>query len=145
MPKKVKPLDLTGKEPLIERQRRLWSVSDQIQMAQLKNQPLPKWLEEWLVLALRKIALGQDADEVLDVKPEKQGVRKTSFKLEMEKKMVMGAIASETNPENKNKKKTRVAIDEVTKAMPLMKRSTARKTWGSDLTDRKPHFSFGKK
>ena len=45
---KMKPLDQTTKEPLIERQRQLWTVSDQIQMAQQQNQPLPKWLEEWL-------------------------------------------------------------------------------------------------
>jgi hypothetical protein len=145
MASKVMPLDLTSKEPLIERQRKLWTVSDQIQMAQQQNQPLPKWLEKWLVLALRKIALGQDANEVLNVKPEKQGVRKDSLKRELDKKMVMGAIASRTNHENENKKKTKVAIDEVTKALPVMKRSTARKTWSSSLTDRKPTFTLSKK
>ena len=145
MPSKVKPLDQTTKEPLIERQRQLWTVSDQIQMAQQQNQPLPKWLEEWLVLALRKIALGQDAYEVLNVKPEKQGVRKDSLKRELDKKMVMGAIASKTDTKNEKKKKTKVAIDEVTKALTVMKRSTARKTWGSSLTDRKPIFTLSKK
>ena len=145
MPSRVKPLDHNSKEPLIERQRKLWTVSDQIQMAQQQNQPLPKWLEEWLVLALRKIALGLDADEVLNVKPGKQGVRKDSLKRELDKKMVIGAIASKTNPENEIKKKTKVAIDEVTKALPVMKRSTARKTWGSSLTDRKPTFTLSKK
>lgn len=145
MASKVMPLELTSKEPLIERQRKLWTVSDQIQMAQKQNQPLPKWLEKWLVLALRKIALGQDANEVLNVKPEKQGVRKDSLKRELDKKMVMGAIASRTNHENENKKKTKVAIDEVTKALPVMKRSTARKTWSSSLTDRKPTFTLSKK
>lgn len=145
MASKVMPLDLTSKEPLIERQRKLWTVSDQIQMAQQQNQPLPKLLEKWLVLALRKIALGKDANEVLNVKPEKQGVRKDSLKRELDKKMVMGAIASRTNHENENKKKTKVAIDEVTKALPVMKRSTARKTWSSSLTDRKPTFTLSKK
>lgn len=145
MPKKMQPLDLTRKEPLIERQRKLWTVSDQIQMAQQQNLPLPKWLEEWLVLALRKIALGQDADEVFDVKPEKQGVRKDSLRRELDKKMVMGAIASAKVPDSENMKKTKVAIDEVTKALPVMKRSTARKTWGSSLTDRKPTFTLSKK
>jgi hypothetical protein len=145
MPSKVKPLDQTIKEPLIERQRKLWAISDQIQMAQQQNKPLPKWLEEWLVLALRKIALGHDAEEVLNVKPEKQGVRKDSLKRELDKKMVMGAIASLTDPENEKKKKTNMAIDEVTKALPVMKRSTARKTWGSSLTDRKPTFTLSKK
>ena len=145
MPSKVKPLDQPTKEPLIERQRKLFTVSDQIQMAQQQNQPLPKWLEEWLVLALRKIALGQDADEVLNVKPEKQGVRKDSLKRELDKKMVMGAIASMTDSENEKKTKTKVAIDEATKALPVLKRSTARKTWGSSLTDRKPTFTLSKK
>ena len=143
MTKKTKQSDQFSQEPLIERQRKLWAVSDQIQMAQLKNEPLPKWLEEWLVLALRKIALGQNADEVLDVKPEKQGVRKDSLKKELDKKMMMGAIAASTQSESP--KKTTKAIDQVSKAMPLMKKTTARKTWNSKLTDRKPHFSLGKK
>lgn len=143
MPKKVQQLDLTSKEPLIERQRRLWSISDQIQLAQHRNEPLPKWLEEWLVLAIRKIALGQDANEVLDVKPEKRGVRKDSLKKELDKKMVMGAIATATQSEKP--KKTKAAIDEITSALPLMRKSTARKDWNKALTDRKPHFSIGKK
>jgi hypothetical protein len=143
MPKKEQPLDLTKKKPLIERQRKLWAISDQIQMSQHKKKPLPKWLEVWLVLALRKIALGQDADEVLDVKPEKQGVRKNGLKSELDKKMVMAAIATTTQSEIK--KKTSTAIEEVTKALPLVKKSTALKNWNSSLTDRKPHFSLGKK
>lgn len=143
MPKKTEQLDFRAKEPLIERQRKLWAISDQIQLSQNKNQPLPKWLEEWLVLALRKIALGQDADEVLDIKPEKQGVRKNGLKSELDKKMVMGAIAAATQSEIK--KKTSTAIQEVTKALPLVKKSTALKNWNSSLTDRKPHFSLGKK
>jgi hypothetical protein len=142
MPKKAQPLDLTGKVPLIERQRHLWSISDQIQLAQHRNSPLPKWLEEWLVLAIRKVALGQDANEVLDVKPEKRGVRKDSLKKELDKKMVMGAIATATQSETP--KKTKAAIDEVTSALPLMEKSTARKDWNKASTDRKPHFSIGK-
>lgn len=143
MPNKMQQPNLTRKEPLIERQRKLLGISDQIQISQQENQPLPKWLEKWLVLVLRKIALGQDADEVLDVKPEKQGVRKDSLKRELDKKMVMGAIATATQSEIK--KKTSTAIEEVTKALPLVKKSTAKKNWNSSLTDRKPHFSLGKK
>lgn len=143
MPKKTEQLDFRAKEPLIERQRKLWAISDQIQLSQNKNQPLPKWLEEWLVLALRKIALGQDADEVLDIKPEKQGVRKDGFKRDMDKKMLMGAIASATQAETK--KKTKTAIEEVSKALPLLEGSTVRKIWNKTSTDRKPHFSLSKK
>ena len=143
MPKKSEQHDFKDKEPLIERQRKLWAISDQIQLSQHRNQPLPKWLEEWLVLALRKIAFGQDADEVLNIKPEKQGVRKDSLRREFEKKMVMGAIATSTQSEAP--KKTNVAIDEVSQALPLVKKSTARKSWNSKSTERKPHFSLAKK
>lgn len=143
MPKKIEQHEFEKKEPLIERQRKLWAISDQIQLSQHRNEPLPKWLEEWLVIALRKIAFGQDADEVLNIKPEKQGVRKDSLKREFDKKMVIGAIATSTQSEAP--KNTTVAIDDVSQTLTLLKKSTARKTWNSKSTERKPHFSLGKK
>lgn len=143
MPKKTEQHEFEKKEPLIERQRKLWAISDQIQLSQHRNEPLPKWLEEWLVIALRKIAFGQDADEVLNIKPEKQGVRKDSLKREFDKKMVIGAIATSTQSEAP--KNTTVAIDDVSQTLTLLKKSTARKTWNSKSTERKPHFSLGKK
>jgi hypothetical protein len=138
----VQPLDPTCKVPLIERQRKLWQVAEAIELAEHRNQPLGYELSHFLWAALHRICRGEDANEVLDVAAG-QGVRKDGFRKEMHKKMVMGAIATATQSETP--KKTNVAIDEVTNALPLMKKTSARKIWNSKLTDRKPHFSFGKK
>ena len=142
MPKKAQLPDPKSKESLIERQRKLWQVAEAIELAAHRNQPLGYELSKYLWLALHRICRGEDANDVLDVAAE-HGVQKGGFRKEMHRKMVMGAIATATQSETP--KKTNVAIDEVSKALPLMKKTTARKTWNSTLTDRKPHFSFGKK
>lgn len=142
MPRKIKSPDEKTKKPLIERQRELWKIAEAIEIAQHRNQPLGYELSKYLWMALHSICRGEDANEVLEVMAD-QGVRKDGFRKEMHKKLVIGAISTATQSETP--KKTRVAIDEVTNALPLMKKATARKTWNSKLTDRKPHFSFGKK
>jgi len=142
MPKEIKLLDMTTKEPLIERQRKLWQIAEAIELAAHRKQPIDYELSKWLWVALHRICRGENANEVLDVL-SKKGERKDGFRHEMNKKMVMGAISTATQSETP--KKTNVAIDEVTKALPLMKKSTAKKIWNSKLTDRKPNFSFGKK
>ena len=142
MSSKVKPLDLTSKEPLIERQRQLWQVAEAIELAAHRNQPLDYEISKWLWIALQRVCRGEDANMVLNV-AARQGARKDRFRQEMDKKMVMGAIAASTQFEAP--KKTKVAIEEVSKALPLLKKSTTRKAWNSKSTDRKPYFSFGKK
>jgi hypothetical protein len=142
MPNKVQPPDPTCKVPLIERQRKLWQVAEAIELAEHRNQPLGYELSKFLWMALHRICRGEDANEVLDVAAG-HGVRKDGFRKEMNKKLVMGAISAATQSEAP--KKTNVAIDEVCKALPLVKKTTARRIWNSKLTDRKPDFSFGKK
>jgi hypothetical protein len=142
MPNKVQSPDQIRREPLIERQRKLWQVAEAIELAAHRNQPLDYEISRFLWVALHKICRGEDADEALNV-DARQGARKDRFRQEMNKKMVMGAIATSTQSETP--KKTNVAIDNVSKALPLVKKTTARKNWNSKLTDRKPHFSFGKK
>jgi hypothetical protein len=142
MPKKLQPLDMTRKEPLIERQRKLWQVAEAIELAAHRNQPLDYEISKWLWVALHRVCRGEDADKALNV-AARQGARKNRFRQEMDKKMVMGAIATATQSETK--KKTNVAIEEVSKALPLVKKTTAKKAWNSKSTDRKAHFSFGKK
>jgi len=147
MSKKQKVLDLTSKEPLVDRQRRLWSHAEGIEIAQQQGQPLPTALSEWLHRALKKIACGEDANEVFDVVPEKRGVRKDGFLREMQSKFANGYIAAgtaETSDESKPKK-TAVAIKEISEALPKTKQSTVRKNWNKLSTDRKPEFSIGKK
>jgi len=65
MSKTKKVLDLTRKEPLIDRQRSLWGHSEAIELAQIRGEPLPKEVSEWLHRALKNIACGEDANEVL--------------------------------------------------------------------------------
>ncbi len=142
MHKKAEQHKPARKEPLIERQRQLWQLAEAIELAAHRNQPLGYELSKLLWVALHKICRGEDANEALNV-DARQGERKDGFRQVMHKKMIMGAIATSTQSEAP--KKTNVAIEEVSKALPLVKKSTARKTWNSKSTDRKPHFSFGKK
>ena len=140
---KMKPLDQTPRESLIERQRKLWAVSDAIDLANFRNQPLPKELAFWLFKALRNIAFGEDANAVFDVVPEKRGVRKTSFKLEFEKKMAISNVAAATV--SPTKKRNNKAIAEATERLTNLNKTTVRKSWNSSSTERKPHFSLGNK
>jgi hypothetical protein len=143
MPRKVKPIDLTTKEPLIERQRKLWAISDAIDLANFKNEPLPQELALWLFKAFRNIAFGEDANAVLDVVPEKRGVRKTSFKLEFQMNLAISNVAAATS--SHTKKKTNLAIAEATKRLTSLKESSVRKSWNSSSAKRTPGFTPSKK
>jgi hypothetical protein len=147
MNKKIKTLDLTSKKPLIERQRRLWSHAEAIQVAQEAGRPLPVDVSEWLHRALRNIACGEDANAVFDVVPEKRGVRKNALLLALQKEIANGYIAAAVEPTSSGSrsKKTSVAITEISEAIPGKQRSTVRKNWNSVSTARKPTFTLGKK
>jgi hypothetical protein len=148
MTKKKQVLDLTTKEPLVNRQRRLWAHAEAIEIAQRDGKPLPAAVSEWLHRALRNIARGQDANEVFNVVPEKRGVRKNSFRSKALQTLTNGYIAAATAPpidRSKPKKTTRQAIKEISDALPDMKQGTVRKNWNRASTDRKPTFTLGKK
>jgi hypothetical protein len=130
--------------PLIDRQRRLYALAESIEVFQKKGEPLPLDISEWLHHALKRIALGNNPDEVFDIKPEKQGVRKDGFLLEMQRKMANSYVAAATE-EGEGKKTTTKAIKEISKAMPATKKSTVRKNYNKLSTERKPTFTFGKK
>lgn len=142
MPKKTGQRNFLRKEPLIERQRQLWQVAEEIELAAHRNKPLDYEISKWLWIALQKICRGEDANEALNV-DARQGERKDGFRLKMNRLMMMGAIATATQSEAP--KKTKVAIEEVSNALPLLSKATVRRSWNEGLTDRKPHFSFGKK
>ncbi len=142
MPKNTEQHNPVRKEPLVERQRQLWQVAEAIELAAHRNQPLDYELSKWLWVALHKICRGEDANEALNV-DARQGERKNGFRLKMHRMMMVGAIATATQSETP--KKTKVAIEEVSKALPLLSKSTIRREWNEALTERKPHFSFGKK
>ena len=143
MPKKVQILDLTSKEPLIDRQSKLWNISDQIDLANYYSKPLPAEIGKWLFYALRAIARGEDANKVLDVLPEKKGVRKDSFAKRMDRKLIMGATAA--SKQYDTSQNTNDIIDKVTTDLPVIKNSTAKRIWNSKSTERKPVFTLGGK
>jgi hypothetical protein len=145
--KKEEVLDLTKKEPLIDRQRRLWAHAEAIEIAQARGLPIPAGVSEWLHRALKNIACGEDANAVFNVIPEKRGVRKDGFKREMQAKFANGyvAAATESGQDGAASKKTAQAITEISDAMPQLKRPTVRKNWNKLSTDRKPTFTLGKK
>ena len=147
MSKKQKMLDLTSKEPLTDRQRRLWNHAESIELALQFGEPLPIATSEWLYRALKNIACGKDANEVFNVIPEKRGVRKDGFLRELQRKIANGYIAAGTSEttDGTQFKKTAVAIKEISKALPDTKESTVRKNWNRLSADRKPTFTIGKK
>ena len=146
MVKKQEVLDLTTKEPLIDRQRRLWANAEAIELAQKRRKPLREDVSEWLHRALKNIACGMDANEAFNVAPEKRGVHKNGFLREMQKKFANGYIAAgtEVSTDGTKPKKTSQAITEISQALPATKRTTVRKDWNRASTDRKPTFTFGK-
>jgi hypothetical protein len=144
MSKKIKDLDFTIKEPLIDRQRRLWKYSETIEISQNFEKPLPINLSKWLHESLKKIACGADANEIFNVIPEKQGIRKNGFSLEINRKISNGFIAAATE-EGAEKMKTTEAIKKISAAMPEIKESTVRKNYNKASTERKPTFTLGKK
>jgi hypothetical protein len=147
MSKEQEVLDLTKKTPLRDRQRRLWAHAEAIELAQKRGLPLPVDESEWLHRALKNIACGKDANEVFDVLPEKQGVRKDGFLKELQKKMQNAyiAAATESTPDQSKLMTTTQATKTISDAMPDTKRSTVRKNYNKASTDRKPTFTLGKK
>ena len=131
---------------LTERQAKLWNHAEAIELAQKRGEALPADVSEWLVRAFKNIACGKDANVVFDVKSERQGVRKDGFLREIQRKISNGyiAAATEKTPGEKNKTTTQ-ALDEISAAMPTVKRATARKNWNKGQTDRSPTFTLGKK
>jgi hypothetical protein len=130
---------------LVERQRRLWGHAEAIELAQKHGTALSVDVSEWLHRALKNIACGQDANEVFDVVPEKQGVRKDGLLSEIRQKITNGYLAAATDKTSSQKKKTAVALDEISSAMPAVKKTTVRKNWNKASADRKTTFTFGKK
>lgn len=128
---------------LIDRQRRLWSHAEEIELAQSRGEPIRKEVSEWLQRALKNIACGADANEVFDVASGRKGLRKGGFKAEMERKFASSFIAAskELRPDVSVKE----AQEEIAKALPALKQATIRRIWNSAKTDRKPTFTLGKK
>ena len=142
MKKSDSVIDLTTKQPLIERQRKIWAISDAIDLANYKKEPLREDVARFLFEAMRHIAFGEDANGVFDVIPEKRGVKKNGFKLEFEKKFAVTNVAASTS---NTKKKTKEALAEVSNELPTLKASTVKKHWNSSSAERKSGFTPGKK
>ena len=141
---KTATLIIGQQTPLIDRQRKLYNLAEAIEIAQNRKEPLPEDISEWLHRGLKNIAFGKDANEIFDVKPQKQGVHKNGFLKEMQHKLRVGYIAAATE-KGEGKKTTAKAIDEISEAMPATKKSTIKKNYNMKSTDRKPTFRIGKK
>jgi len=144
MSKKNQITDLTRKEPLVDRQRRLWAHSEVIERALKENIPLPNEVSEWLHRALKNIACGEDANAVFNVVPEKRGVKKNSFLLEMQRKFHNSFIAAATAP-GLEKMTNEEAIEKISTASPVAGKSTIRKNYNMSTTERNSIFSIGEK
>jgi len=142
--KKKNEIDLTRKEPLVDRQRRLWAHSEVIELAVRENKPLPSDLSEWLHRALKNIACGEDANAVFNVVPEKRGVKKNIFLVEMQRKFHNSFIAAATAP-GLEKMTNEEAIDKISTASPVAGKSTIRKNYNKATTERNSTFTIGKK
>ena len=143
MKKSASAIDFTQKAPLIDRQRNLWAISDHIDQANYNKKPLSEDVAHWLFMALRNIALGEDANEVFDVLPEKRGVRKNGFKLEFERNMAISNVAAARK--SNTKLKTKTAISEASNKLMHLKESTVRKQWNSSTAERDTGFTPSKK
>ncbi len=144
MSQKNQITDLTRKEPLVDRQRRLWAHSEVIELALRENKPLPSDVSEWLHRALKNIARGEDANAVFNVVPEKKGVKKNSFLVEMQRKLQNSFIAEATAP-GLEKMTNEEAIEKISTASPVAGKSTIRKNYNKATTDRNSIFSIGEK
>ena len=144
MSQKNQVTDLTRKEPLVDRQRRLWAHSEVIELALRENKPLPSDVSEWLHRALKNIACGEDANAAFNVVPEKRGVKKNSFLVEMQRKFHNSFIAEATAP-GLEKMTNEEAIEKISTASPVAGKSTIRKNYNKATTDRNPIFSIGEK
>ena len=129
---------------LIDRQRNLYAIAENIDLAKKLGNPLPEDISAWLSQALKDIACGVDANEAFNVIPEKQGVRKDGFFQEIQRKLTNGYIAA-TTKEGAEKIKTSEAIEKIGEAMPAIKKSTVRKNYNKAGADRNPIFSLSKK
>lgn len=146
MNKEKKSIRSPAADRLLERQRRLWSHAEAIEIAQKQGKPLPAEVSEWLHRTLKKIACGEDANIAFEVVPERQGVRRDGFLSEIRQTLANGYTAAATEPLLNTEKKTiSTAQEEFSRAVPAMKKSTIRKNWNKKSTDRKPTFTFGKK
>lgn len=131
------------KANLIDRQRRLWSHAEAIELAQSMGQPLPPEVSVWLHRALKNIACGMDANEAFDVVSGRKGLRRDGFHAEMNQKIANGFIAAskESHPE----RSVAETQELFSKATPNTKQSTIRKNWNRATTERKPTFTLGRK
>lgn len=131
------------KANLIDRQRRLWSHAEAIQLAQSRGQPLPPEVSEWLHRALKQIACGMDANEAFDVVSGRKGLRRDGFLAEMNQKIANGLIAA--SKESFPERTVAEAQELLSMGAPKTKQSTIRKNWNRATTARKPTFTLGKK
>jgi hypothetical protein len=149
MTKEIDPwTGLTGKTAakkpkLVDRQRRLYAFAEEIQRARDEKKPLRPELANWLAIALKSIACGEDAEECLGVKPNKPGETKGNFLREIRRKNALAYVAAATDKQDG----LNMTNDQAFKNAEAfgMKASSVRNDWNSKDADRGPIFTLSEK
>lgn len=115
-----------AKEPLIDRQRRLYAYAEEIEIADARKLPLRPGLAKWLSVALKNIACGEDTELCLNVLNDKTE-RRDGFLLEMQRKHANGFVAAATAKDDPQSLTNQEAFKQAAAIGP--KPSTVRKNW----------------
>ena len=126
--------------PLLEKQRKLHAYAEEILRATEINAPLRPELANWLAIALKNISFGEDAEECLNIKPNKPGQTKKQFLKEVMRNHANGLVAAMTEKGDPDATTQNRAFD--TASALGTKASTVRKNWNSKNANRNPTFTL---
>jgi hypothetical protein len=129
---------------LIDKQRNLYALAEEIELSNKHAKPLRPELSKWLVAALKNIACGVDPEVCLNIKPNKPGQNKNQFLKEMQRKYANGFIAASTDKTKSESIKQKEAFQMVARVVGKDS-STVRKDWNAKDTDRSEEYSLSRK
>lgn len=128
---------------LIQKQRNLYALAEEIELSNKSAEPLRPELSSWLVAALKNIACGVDPEVCLNIKPNKRGQNKNQFLKEMQRKHANGFIAASTDKTKTAPIKQKEAFKTVAGIVGKSS-ATVRKDWNAKGTDRGEEFSLSR-
>ena len=125
---------------LVVRQRNLYAKAEAIERARDEGRPLAPDLANWLSVALKNIACGEDAEACLGVKNIERGVRKDGLLREMQQKYANGFVAATTVADDPQAITNTEAFEQAAGIGLLA--STVRKNWNQRSANRDPTFKL---
>jgi hypothetical protein len=129
---------------LIDKQRNLYALAEEIELSNKSAEPLRPELSTWLVAALKNIACGIDPEVCLNIKPNKPGQNKNQFLKEMQRKHANGFVAASTDKTKTASIKQKDAFKTVAEIVGKGS-ATVRKDWNARDTDRGEEYSLSRK